>query len=43
VPVFSVGCERGVHFYVMQYIEGYTLARLVAELRKKSEDRGQRP
>ena len=27
VPVFSVGCERGVHYYAMQYIEGETLAR----------------
>ena len=26
VPVFSVGCERGVHYYAMQYIEGQTLA-----------------
>ncbi len=26
VPVFSVGCERGVHFYAMQFIEGRTLA-----------------
>src|SRR5262249_12861842 len=22
VPVFGVGCERGVHYYAMQYIEG---------------------
>ena len=29
VPVFSVGCERGVHFYAMQYIEGRTLAALI--------------
>jgi serine/threonine protein kinase len=21
VPVISVGCERGVHYYAMQYIE----------------------
>ncbi len=26
VPVFGVGCERGVHFYAMQFIEGRTLA-----------------
>jgi len=29
VPVFSVGCERGVHFYAMQYIEGQTLAAVI--------------
>jgi serine/threonine protein kinase len=22
VPVYSVGCERGVHFYAMQFIDG---------------------
>ena len=26
VPVYSVGCERGVHYYAMQFIEGQTLA-----------------
>src|SRR5262245_29630852 len=25
VPVFAVGCERGTHYYAMQYIEGQTL------------------
>jgi serine/threonine protein kinase len=33
VPVYGVGCERGVHFYAMQYIEGQTLARVIADLR----------
>jgi WD40 repeat protein/serine/threonine protein kinase len=33
VPVFSVGCERGVHFFAMQYIEGRTLAAVIDELR----------
>ena len=32
VPVFSVGCERGVHYYAMQYIEGRTLASVIGEL-----------
>jgi serine/threonine protein kinase/ketosteroid isomerase-like protein len=32
VPVFAVGCERGVHFYAMQYIEGQSLASLIEEL-----------
>jgi serine/threonine protein kinase len=33
VPVFAVGCERGVHFYAMQFIEGQSLASLIAALR----------
>ena len=33
VPVYAVGCERGVHFYAMQFIEGQSLASLIAELR----------
>jgi serine/threonine protein kinase len=32
VPVFAVGCEHGVHYYAMQYIEGHTLAALIKEL-----------
>jgi serine/threonine protein kinase len=43
VPVHFVGCERGVHFYAMQFVEGQTLASLIQELRQgKSEDRGLR-
>ena len=34
VPIFSVGCERGVHYYAMQYIEGQTLAALIRDLRR---------
>src|SRR5712692_11596900 len=34
VPVYFVGCERGVHFYAMQFIEGQTLAALIQELRQ---------
>jgi hypothetical protein len=33
VPVFSVGCERGVHYYAMQLVEGQTLAQVIAVLR----------
>jgi serine/threonine protein kinase len=33
VPVFAVGCERGIHYYTMQYIEGPTLAEVLGELR----------
>jgi eukaryotic-like serine/threonine-protein kinase len=34
VPVYGVGCERAVHFYAMQLIEGRTLAALILELRR---------
>jgi hypothetical protein len=34
VPVYYVGCERGVHFYAMQLIDGHTLASLIGELRR---------
>jgi eukaryotic-like serine/threonine-protein kinase len=33
VPVHAVGCERGVHYYAMQFIEGKTLAAMITELR----------
>jgi serine/threonine-protein kinase len=33
VPVFWVGCEQGVHYYAMQFIEGRTLADVIRELR----------
>jgi serine/threonine protein kinase len=33
VPVHAVGCEQGVHFYAMQFIEGQTLAAIIRELR----------
>jgi hypothetical protein len=33
VPVYYVGCEGGVHFYAMQFIEGQTLADVIATLR----------
>lgn len=34
VPVHYVGCDRGVHYYAMQLIEGETLAALIHELRE---------
>jgi hypothetical protein len=34
VPVYYVGCERGVHFYAMQYIEGQSLADAITEVRR---------
>lgn len=34
VPVYAVGCERGVHFYAMQLIEGQSLADVVRQVRQ---------
>jgi serine/threonine protein kinase/tetratricopeptide (TPR) repeat protein len=34
VPVYGVGCERGVHFYAMQFIDGQPLTAVLCELRK---------
>jgi WD40 repeat protein/serine/threonine protein kinase len=34
VPVFAVGTERRVPFYAMQFIEGISLATVIAEMRK---------
>ena len=36
VPVYSVGCERGVHYYAMQFVDGQTLAGLIGQLRQAS-------
>jgi serine/threonine protein kinase len=37
VPVYGVGCDRGIHYYAMQFIEGQTLAHVIADL-KASQD-----
>src|SRR5262249_18825289 len=34
VPVYFVGCERGVHFYAMQFIDGQSLADIIGQLRR---------
>lgn len=34
VSVYFVGCDRGVHYYAMQLIEGQSLAELIDDLRK---------
>lgn len=33
VPVYAVGCERSVHYYAMQYIEGQSLAEVIRQMR----------
>jgi hypothetical protein len=34
VPVFGVGCERGVHYYAMQFIDGQSLSEVILDLRR---------
>jgi serine/threonine protein kinase/Tfp pilus assembly protein PilF len=36
VPVYGVGSERGIHYYAMQFIDGQTLASLIAQLRRSA-------
>jgi eukaryotic-like serine/threonine-protein kinase len=43
VPVHAVGCERGVHYYAMQFIEGQSLAALIGELRRLRDEHHSRP
>jgi tetratricopeptide (TPR) repeat protein/serine/threonine protein kinase len=43
VPVYSVGCERGVHFYAMQFIEGQSLAAVISGLRLQNANLEQLP
>jgi serine/threonine protein kinase len=35
VPVYGVGCERGVHYYAMQLIEGQSLYVLIHQIKKQ--------
>jgi serine/threonine protein kinase len=37
VPVHFVGCERGVHFYAMQFIDGQPLSDLIRQLRESEK------
>ncbi len=40
VPVYAVGCERGVHFYAMQIIDGRPLDSLIREWRGDHQEAG---
>ena len=37
VPIFAVGCDRGVHYYAMQLIEGRCLAELLNDSERPVE------
>ena len=43
VPVYAVGCERGVHYYAMQFIDGQTLADADRELRRQQRPASRAP
>jgi serine/threonine protein kinase/tetratricopeptide (TPR) repeat protein len=36
VPIYAVGCERGVHYYAMQLVEGRTLAAAIRDMRQQA-------
>ena len=38
VPVYAVGCERGFHYYAMQFIDGPSPAGVIRKLRQRSAD-----
>ena len=43
VPVYGVGCERGVHYYAMQYVEGQSLATAIREMKGGGGSTGEGP
>ena len=43
VPVYAIGCERGVHYYAMQFIHGQSLDDVLHELRRLRGPEGTSP
>jgi serine/threonine protein kinase/Tfp pilus assembly protein PilF len=43
VPVYGVGCERGVHYYAMKFIDGQSLASLLQQHRADPASPGRQP
>jgi serine/threonine protein kinase len=39
VHAYAVGCERGVHYFAMQYVEGRNLAEVIEQLRSSHGDK----
>lgn len=37
VPVYSVGVDRGIHYYAMQLIEGRNLADIISSVRRREQ------
>ena len=42
MPVYGVGEENGLHYYVMQFIQGLGIDQVLAELRRRSPGFGRR-
>src|SRR5262249_17907504 len=34
VPIFGVGCDHGIHYYAMQFVDGRSLAAIIRDLRE---------
>lgn len=43
VPVYGVGEQRGIHYYAMQFIDGYALDQSIETAKKSSEKIAWRP
>ena len=39
VSVYAVGCERGVHYYAMEFVEGQTLAAVIDAMASRERQR----
>jgi serine/threonine protein kinase len=39
VSVYAIGCERGIHFYAMEFVEGLSLAEVVRCMRSDQRDK----
>ncbi len=37
VPIFGVGCDHGIHYYAMQFVEGRSLSAILHELRDRHQ------
>ena len=34
VPIFAVGCDRGIHYYAMQFVDGRSLSAIIHDRRR---------
>lgn len=43
VPVYAVGCDNGVHYYAMQFIDGHTVADAIHAVRHSQGGKSHEP
>jgi serine/threonine protein kinase/Flp pilus assembly protein TadD len=43
VPVYFVGCDRGVHYYAMQFVDGQPLTAVIRALGQQADQDGTAP